>query len=540
MCKKLVIFSCCFVFLQLVPSGGAYAQQANLVGWWKLDDMAGNIAADSSGNELNGTLSEPNSPEWTTGYKGGSLFFELGEYVDLGNPSLLDFGTGGFSLMAWINTVSSGQGEDYVCPIICKGGDWTGGIRYAVTMSDYSDGTVNVVLDDDVTKIVLTGTVIVNDGVWHHVAVTKEQTTLSLYIDGVKDGNNPGDIIPEGYDLSGTSQHNAYIGTIIDHRDDLPHKFYRDGRIDDVRIFNVALSEDEIGAVVAFNMRGDPALAWKPGPIDGETEASLDAALSWKAGDGAVTHDVYFGTDFNSVNDANTANTLDVLVGPNQAQLSYTPDSLEYGQTYYWRVDELSDSGVIKGDVWSFTVLNYPIVIEDFENYGDYPPDEVWMVWLDGYENPMNGSSAGYPDPEFVYGVHYLEDTFVHSGDWSMPLFYDNLDVISEVTRTLTPPMSDMTREGVVTLTLFYLGDVENSAEPMYVALDDAVVYNDDADAALVTEWTRWDIPLQEFAGQGVNLGNVGSITIGFGNRDNPTAGGSGHVFFDDIRLYRP
>ena len=52
----------------------------------------------------------------------------------------------------------------------------------------------------------------------------------------------------------------------------------------------------------------------------------------------------------------------------------------------------------------------------------------------------------------------------------------------------------------------------------------------------------QWDIPLQAFADQGVNLANVGSITIGFGNRENPRAstGGSGHVFFDDIRLYLP
>ena len=74
----------------------------------------------------------------------------------------------------------------------------------------------------------------------------------------------------------------------------------------------------------------------------------------------------------------------------------------------------------------------------------------------------------------------------------------------------------------------------------MYVAVDDAVVYNDDANAAQVTEWTRWDIPLQTFADQGVTLNNVGSMTIGFGNRANPIAGGEGHVFFDDIRLYLP
>ena len=119
-----------------------------------------------------------------------------------------------------------------------------------------------------------------------------------------------------------------------------------------------------------------------------------------------------------------------------------------------------------------------------------------------------------------------------------MPLFYDNSVSISEITKTLN---EDWTEQGVGLLTLFYYGDAANDAEQMYVALDgDAVVQNDDQNAALVTEWTRWDIPLQEFVDQGINLTNVRSITIGFGNKANPVAGGEGVVFFDDIRLYRP
>jgi hypothetical protein len=100
--------------------------------------------------------------------------------------------------------------------------------------------------------------------------------------------------------------------------------------------------------------------------------------------------------------------------------------------------------------------------------------------------------------------------------------------------------MNDWTREDVVTLTLWYYGDPANAAEPMFLAFNDIVVTNDDADAALVTEWTQWDIPLQSLTDQGLNLANVGSMSIGFGNKANPVTGGEGHVFFDDIRLYRP
>jgi hypothetical protein len=80
-----------------------------------------------------------------------------------------------------------------------------------------------------------------------------------------------------------------------------------------------------------------------------------------------------------------------------------------------------------------------------------------------------------------------------------------------------------------------------NNSERMYIVLDDsAVVYNDNPDAPLVTEWTEWRIDLQDFADLGVDLTNVESFGIGFGQRNNPQAGGSGLVYFDDIRLYRP
>jgi hypothetical protein len=67
-----------------------------------------------------------------------------------------------------------------------------------------------------------------------------------------------------------------------------------------------------------------------------------------------------------------------------------------------------------------------------------------------------------------------------------------------------------------------------------------AVVYHDNPDAVLIDEWTEWRIDLTRFADQGVDLTNVNTITLGFGNRINPVAGGSGKMWFDDIRLYRP
>jgi len=79
----------------------------------------------------------------------------------------------------------------------------------------------------------------------------------------------------------------------------------------------------------------------------------------------------------------------------------------------------------------------------------------------------------------------------------------------------------------------------------MYVAVGNssgasAIVYHDEPAATQIDTWTEWTIPLQAFADQGVNLADVDTISIGVGNKDNPETGGSGKMFFDDIRLYGP
>jgi hypothetical protein len=66
-------------------------------------------------------------------------------------------------------------------------------------------------------------------------------------------------------------------------------------------------------------------------------------------------------------------------------------------------------------------------------------------------------------------------------------------------------------------------------------------VVHDDPTAATIDTWTEWIIPLQAFADQGIVLTDVDRIAIGLGTKGNITVpGGSGKMFFDDIRLYGP
>jgi len=152
------------------------------------------------------------------------------------------------------------------------------------------------------------------------------------------------------------------------------------------------------------------------------------------------------------------------------------------------------------------------------------------LAWVDGYDDPTNGSQVGHLDPPFY------EEAIVHSGNKSMPFTYDNAVGKSEATLTLTDKR-DWTVNGVDTLTIWFRGSSNNAAEQMYVVLNDtARVDNDNPDAATITRWTQWNIDLQKFTDQGVNLANVNSITLGLGS----VIGGTGMLYFDDIRLYPP
>ena len=89
------------------------------------------------------------------------------------------------------------------------------------------------------------------------------------------------------------------------------------------------------------------------------------------------------------------------------------------------------------------------------------------------------------------------------------------------------------------------IGILSNDPEPLYVAVANntgspAVVFHDDPNAARLDIWTEWNIDMKEFSDQGVNLSDVNSIAIGLGDRNNPQAGGSGKMYFDNIRLYPP
>ncbi|MFB0553206.1 MAG: hypothetical protein ACETWQ_07825, partial [Phycisphaerae bacterium] len=295
------------------------------------------------------------------------------------------------------------------------------------------------------------------------------------------------------------------------------------------RVDEFDVLETHKGDVWSFTTEGAVAAL---NPANGAVDVTQTPVLTWTPGFGA-SHEIYFGTD---------AASLELKGSGNLGSESYESGQLEWNTTYYWRVDEVNNANADSpwtGPLWSFTTANF-LIIDDMESYNDIDEGEpasnrIYLAWVDGFDNPTtNGSTVGHLDPPFA------ELTIVHSGNQSMPFAYNNAVGKSEATLTLTSNR-DWTVNGVNRLTIWFRGSSSNAAEQMYVVLNDsAVVTHDNPDAALTRSWTEWNIDLQAFADQGVNLSNVNTITIGFGNRNNPVVGGAGMMYFDDIRLYAP
>jgi hypothetical protein len=264
-------------------------------------------------------------------------------------------------------------------------------------------------------------------------------------------------------------------------------------------------------------------------PANGAVDVKQTPILTWTPGIFADSHEVYFGAD---------AASLELKASGSLGSESYEPAQLEWNTTYYWRIDEANNTNADSpwtGPLWSFTTANF-LIIDDFEAYNDIDDvvegsNRIYNAWIDGLVDPAKGGSqTGHFDPPFY------EETVVHGGNKSMPLYYDNAVGKSEATLTLTSNR-DWTVNGVDTLTIWYNGDAANAAETMYVILNgSATVDNDNPDATQATGWTEWNTPLQTFADQGVNLSDVTSITIGL----RSVTGGTGILYIDDIRLYPP
>ena len=411
----------------------------DLIGWWKFDEGSGVTAFDSSGYGNHGTLMA--GPQWVDGYDGGALEFD--GYDDIVNiPYSPDMTPSeGLTMSAWVFPTDTTRGT-----IIGQFGAYSMSLLGGLQLKSVIWGDDWVLSD-----------VTIDRGQWSHIAMTWDVTSNQrrIFLNGDLVGQR-GDSLPIP-ELT----NNLGIGVFVDWPANWAEDWFT-GVIDDVRMYKKVLTAAEIPQT----MRGDPLLAWNPKPVNSSTPDIEGAtSLSWSPGDKAAQHDVYFGIDKDAVTGADTSDTTGIYRG-RQPGTSYAPaEALQWGGTYYWRIDEYNTDGTIsKGRVWSFTVADY-LIVDDFEQYDDYC-GRIFFAWTDGwghsgdagcgvpaYGGNGSGSTVGHLDAPFA------EQTIIHAGSQSMPFAYNNsaTPYYSETER-LFDTAQDWTRYGVKALTLWFRG----------------------------------------------------------------------------------
>jgi hypothetical protein len=276
-----------------------------------------------------------------------------------------------------------------------------------------------------------------------------------------------------------------------------------------------------------------PLEARAPQPAQYAEGVAVDGSLDWRPGRDVTSHQVIFGTDKAAVADGSAASET---VGEH----GFAPGALDFGTTYYWKVDEVG-ADTYPGSIWSFTTQEFAAV-DDFEGYTDDEGSRIYEAWVDGWTN-STGSVVGYLQAPFA------ERAITHTGRQSMPLAYDNTQspYYSEAERTFDTPM-DWTISGADTLSLWFRGPAAgatpaNDPAGLYLAVEDkagkkAMVVNADPAATTVAAWTEWRIPFSNLAG--INLAAVKKLTIGVGDKASPKAGGAGMLYVDDIQFGKP
>ncbi len=275
---------CLVAVLLLAGSAVASAATSGPVGWWKFDETSGTTAADSAGKN-NGTLlpADPNSkglgPHWVTGGEfNGAIEFRGGaggtasDYVQLPIGNL-------------INTLSSATFAVWANWGGSSGGDWQRIFDFGSGTSIYAFLAANragtqsprfAMRSATVGEQTVTAPATLASG-WHHLAVTVDSAamTLTLFLDAAPVATGTTTILPK--DMGVTTQN--WVA-----RSQYPADSYYKGDVDDLRIYDRALTADEVGNAMGGGL--GYGVANTSAPANNATDVSRDSVLSWAAGQG--------------------------------------------------------------------------------------------------------------------------------------------------------------------------------------------------------------------------------------------------------------
>ena len=402
----------------------------NLMAWWNLDAGLGRRATDWSGQGNHGQFE--GDPIWVGAYDGYGLEFDG---IDDSVLRMLDAGAQSwpaFTVSMWVKAAILGQ-DTWSSPFSGHTPN-TAGFQIDV------DGTIPGNYRVNPSGLLFGG--VTTD--WIHLALTATGTSAKLYYNGL-------------WVTSGTLNDSTFNSIALGRNRNIDNRWA--GTVDDLRVYDRELSFEELELL----MRIDPLRAYRPNPADNAiADVRTASPLTWTAGDNASQHEVYFGTDAAAVAAADTSDASGIYRGRQSATSYAPPESVEWGGSYAWRVDEINtDGSITTGRVWEFTVAEY-LIVDDFEGYNDESPNRIFQSWLDGF---------GYTEPEIVQGngtgstvgnltAPFAEQTIVYSGRQAMPMDYNNTisPFYSEAERTWATPQ-DWTFNDVDTLVLHLRGN---------------------------------------------------------------------------------
>jgi len=347
MFRRLILTVSCVLLLG--PAWSALAGlDPDLAVYWPLDEGEGTIAYDASGHAVDGTIAT--GPLWVTPGKFGKGALQFTGTGDVRGPHVA-IDSRSFTIAMWVNPVLSTSGSQIVFSTLSANATATS-LHLRLGGPASSDSPVNGIrfgfynIDLDSPANVL------QSNQWYHLVFRYdfEAQQKTIFINGVQVAQNTSTafLATSGVICLGSwTGGNNYTGIV-----------------DDFQLWTKALTPAEVLKSMAG--MADAALAANPIPDDETTDIPRDATVSWTPGEFAATHDVYFGTTFDDVNNASRANPIGVLASQSQAAAEYDPAGLVYGQTYYWRVDEVNaapDNTIFKGETWSFTAepFSYPV-----------------------------------------------------------------------------------------------------------------------------------------------------------------------------------
>jgi len=310
---------------------------ADLIVHWSLDESSGSIAHDTSGKGHNGTIG--GSPNWVGGQICGALNFDGStNYIDMDDRVV----EGTWTLAMWLKPRDIPYSSGYYA--VMHTDAWAAGAMHLHLRANTSLLNADFQSGPDVTS-----TTVLKADEWYHAAITVTDVggnASQMYINGVLENTGSG---------GGSGN---YLGPLNFGAWNNSSRYYH-GVMDDIRIYNHVLTQEEVAQIM---IGVPPGLASEPSPANEATDVPRDVTISWKPGEYAPPvngHKIFFSENFTDVNDG--------IGGVTQDANSYAPPQrLDFGTTYYWRVDEVNgppDYTVYKGDVWSFTTepIGYPI-----------------------------------------------------------------------------------------------------------------------------------------------------------------------------------